>query len=70
MPETTVLAFVIIGPGRAEVLAVPAPVARPGEVVVDVERCGVCGTDAEFFSGEMAYLHTGEAGYPLRIGHE
>jgi threonine dehydrogenase-like Zn-dependent dehydrogenase len=64
------LAFVITGPGRAEVRDVPDPVAGPGEVVVDVERCGVCGTDAEFFSGEMTYLHTGEAAYPVRIGHE
>src|SRR4030095_7803683 len=46
------------------------PVAGPGEVVVDVERAGVCGTDMEFFTGEMAYLHTGEAEYPIRIGHE
>jgi threonine dehydrogenase-like Zn-dependent dehydrogenase len=63
-------AFIITGPGRAEVREVPDPVAGPGEVVVDVERCGVCGTDAEFFSGEMTYLHSGEAAYPLRIGHE
>jgi threonine dehydrogenase-like Zn-dependent dehydrogenase len=45
-------------------------VAGPGEVVVDVARAGVCGTDMEFFTGEMAYLHTGEAAYPMRIGHE
>jgi threonine dehydrogenase-like Zn-dependent dehydrogenase len=30
----------------------------------------VCGTDAEFFSGEMAYLQSGAARYPIRIGHE
>jgi hypothetical protein len=30
----------------------------------------VCGTDAEFFSGEMAYLQHGAAQYPIRIGHE
>lgn len=66
----TCSAFIITGPGSAEVREVPDPVAGPGEVVVDVERCGVCGTDAEFFSGEMTYLHTGEAAYPLRIGHE
>jgi threonine dehydrogenase-like Zn-dependent dehydrogenase len=65
-----VRAFVITGPGRAAVQDVPAPVPGPGEVVVDVERAGVCGTDAEFHSGEMAYLHTGQAAYPLRIGHE
>jgi len=63
-------AFVITGPGFGEVRDVPAPSPRPGEVVIDVERAGVCGTDAEFFSGAMTYLHTGQAAYPLRIGHE
>jgi threonine dehydrogenase-like Zn-dependent dehydrogenase len=67
---TTMRAFVVTGPERAEVREVPVPVARPDEVVVSVERAGVCGTDAEFFSGEMSYLHTGHAAYPLRIGHE
>jgi threonine dehydrogenase-like Zn-dependent dehydrogenase len=38
--------------------------------VVDVERAGVCGTDVEFFTGHMVYLRTGEARYPVRIGHE
>jgi threonine dehydrogenase-like Zn-dependent dehydrogenase len=65
-----VRAFVITGPGQASVQSVEVPVARPGEVVVDVDRAGVCGTDLEFFSGEMAYLHSGEAAYPMRIGHE
>jgi threonine dehydrogenase-like Zn-dependent dehydrogenase len=63
-------AFVIFGPGRGEVVEVPEPDAAPGQVVVDVERAGVCGTDAEIFSGQMAYLDTGEARYPIRIGHE
>ena len=63
-------AFVITGPGTAEVQDVAPPEARPGEVVVDVERAGVCGTDMEFFSGAMSYLHTGQAQYPMRIGHE
>jgi threonine dehydrogenase-like Zn-dependent dehydrogenase len=38
--------------------------------VVDVELAGVCGTDVEFFTGEMAYLHQGHAQYPIRPGHE
>jgi threonine dehydrogenase-like Zn-dependent dehydrogenase len=63
-------AFVLTGPREGGVLEVPAPVAAPGEVVVDVERVGVCGTDVEFFTGEMAYLHSGHAAYPLRLGHE
>lgn len=63
-------ALVVTGPHHAEVQDVPEPEAAPGEVVVDVRRAGICGTDVEFFSGEMAYLHTGHADYPIRIGHE
>jgi threonine dehydrogenase-like Zn-dependent dehydrogenase len=65
-----VRAFVITAPGVGAVQEVADPVPRAGEVVVRVERAGVCGTDAELFSGEMAYLRTGDAAYPLRIGHE
>jgi threonine dehydrogenase-like Zn-dependent dehydrogenase len=63
-------ALVLTGPHRAEVRDVPAPIARAGEVVVDVERAGVCGTDVELFTGELSYLHTGASTYPLRPGHE
>ena len=63
-------AFVLTAPFAGSVQEVAAPVAGPGEVVVDVERVGVCGTDVEFYTGEMAYLHSGHAAYPLRLGHE
>lgn len=63
-------AFVLTGPGESAVLEVEPPVAEPGHVVVDIARVGVCGTDAEMFSGEMEYLHDGLATYPLRLGHE
>ncbi|MCW2710360.1 MAG: alcohol dehydrogenase, partial [Marmoricola sp.] len=63
-------AFVLTGPGESRVLEVDPPVAGPGQVVVDIARVGVCGTDAEVFSGEMEYLHNGLASYPLRLGHE
>jgi len=65
-----VRAFVIAGPREADVVEVEAPVAGPGEVVVDVARVGLCGTDREIYTGEMAYLASGEAAYPMRIGHE
>jgi len=65
-----VRAFVVTAPRQAGVEEVEDPVAGPGEVVVDVERVGVCGTDVEFFTGEMAYLHQGHARYPIRLGHE
>ncbi|MFC7534229.1 zinc-binding dehydrogenase [Actinoplanes sp. GCM10030250] len=63
-------ALIFTGPGQAEVREVPAPVAAPGQVIVDVERAGVCGTDVELFTGEMSYLHSGRSSYPLRPGHE
>ncbi|RVX47677.1 D-arabinose 1-dehydrogenase-like Zn-dependent alcohol dehydrogenase [Nonomuraea polychroma] len=63
-------ALVLTGPGKAEVQEVEPPVAGPGQVVVGIERAGVCGTDVELFTGEMSYLHTGRSWYPLRPGHE
>ena len=63
-------AYVLTGPGEGAVQEVPTPSTTPGEVVVDVERVGLCGTDVEFFSGKMAYLHSGHASYPIRLGHE
>ena len=46
-------ALMITAPNQAEVWEVPNPVAVPGEVIVDVKRAGICGTDIEFFTGEM-----------------
>jgi threonine dehydrogenase-like Zn-dependent dehydrogenase len=63
-------AFVVDGPYRAGVVDVEPPVPAAGQVVVEVERVGVCGTDVEFYTGEMAYLHDGQARYPIRLGHE
>lgn len=70
MTAQTMRAFVLTAPGEYSVQEVPAPIALRGEVVVDVERVGVCGTDAEFFTGEMPYLHQGYSHYPMRLGHE
>jgi threonine dehydrogenase-like Zn-dependent dehydrogenase len=63
-------AFVLHGPRAGTVEDVPAPVPSPGGVVVDVERVGLCGTDVEFYTGVMAYLHDGHARFPLQLGHE
>jgi len=63
-------AYVLTAPGEGSVQQVLAPTAAAGEVVVDVERVGVCGTDIEFFTGEMAYLHSGHSSCPMRVGHE
>ena len=63
-------AYVVTGPRKGEVQEVPAPSAAPGQVVVDVRRVGVCGTDVEFFTGDLAYLHQGQSRYPMQLGHE
>jgi threonine dehydrogenase-like Zn-dependent dehydrogenase len=70
MSTQSMRAYVLNAPGEGGVQEVPAPAAAPGEVVVDVERVGVCGTDIDFFTGDMAYLHSGHASYPIRLGHE
>jgi len=63
-------AFVVTAAREGSVQDVPDPVAGEGQVVVDIHRAGVCGTDVEFWTGEMAYLHQGHARYPMRLGHE
>ncbi len=63
-------AFVVTAPRIGVVLDVEPPIAGPGDVVVDVHRVGVCGTDVEFFSRDMAYLDSGHARYPIQLGHE
>ncbi len=63
-------AFVVTGRRTAAVVDVEPPEAGMHQVVVDIARVGVCGTDVEFFTGEMAYLRQGYARYPIRLGHE
>jgi len=65
-----VRAYVVTGPHQGRVQEVAPPTALAGQVLVDIHRVGVCGTDVEFFTGEMAYLHQGHAHYPMRLGHE
>jgi 2-desacetyl-2-hydroxyethyl bacteriochlorophyllide A dehydrogenase len=38
-------AAVYVGEGRLEVQELPVPRPGPGEVLVEVDRCGICGTD-------------------------
>jgi 2-desacetyl-2-hydroxyethyl bacteriochlorophyllide A dehydrogenase len=63
-------AFVVTAPNTFEIQDVAEPKAGTGEIVAQVERVGVCGTDVEFFNGSMPYLQDGQAKFPIRIGHE
>ena len=63
-------ALVVTSPGVAEVQDLPDPSAGAGELVVEVERVGICGTDVELYTGEMAYIQQGFTTFPIRLGHE
>jgi threonine dehydrogenase-like Zn-dependent dehydrogenase len=63
-------ALVVTAPRQAEVVDVPDPVAAPGQLLVEVERVGICGTDVELYTGEMAYIEQGHTTFPIRLGHE
>ena len=63
-------AFVVTAPRRAEVQEVDDLVPRADQLLVDVERAGICGTDIELYTGVMAYIAQGKAHFPLRLGHE
>jgi threonine dehydrogenase-like Zn-dependent dehydrogenase len=63
-------AFIITEPHIGSVVQVNEPVVGEHDLLVEIERVGICGTDVEFFNGDMAYLHSGHAKYPLQLGHE
>jgi threonine dehydrogenase-like Zn-dependent dehydrogenase len=63
----TMRAAVITGPGRTEVAAVPTPDPGPGEVLVELEGCGVCGSDLPVWEGRPWFQYPREPGAP---GHE
>ena len=58
-------ALVYTGPNSAEVRDVPAPSAKEGEVELDIQFCGVCGSDIGIYSGKHP-----RAKAPLVFGHE
>jgi (R,R)-butanediol dehydrogenase / meso-butanediol dehydrogenase / diacetyl reductase len=65
------------GPGDIRIDDVPEPQVRPGTVKVEVEWCGICGTDLhEFLEGPIfapaegaPHPLTGET-VPITLGHE
>ena len=63
-------AFVITAPRNGEVREVDDLVPMADQLLVDVERVGICGTDVELYTGVMAYIAEGRTHFPLRPGHE
>ena len=56
-------AALITGRERLEVREFPEPRARPGAAVIQIERCGICGTD-------VAAYRSGDPYPPFLCGHE
>ncbi len=59
------LAAVLHEPGRLELVERPAPEPGPGEVLVEVGACAICGSDFHLIDG-----HVRRAKYPVVPGHE
>ncbi|MCQ4083635.1 zinc-dependent alcohol dehydrogenase family protein [Streptomyces sp. RB6PN25] len=58
-------AVVVTEPGRTAVVEMPDPLPGPGEVVIRVSSCGLCGTDMHIVGGELPSVR-----YPVVPGHE
>jgi 2-desacetyl-2-hydroxyethyl bacteriochlorophyllide A dehydrogenase len=58
-------AIVLDRPGRFRVAKVPDPTPGPGQIVVKVDCCGICGTDIHIMDGEFP-----PTPYPITPGHE
>lgn len=52
------------GPGSIELVDIPVPQAGPGQVLVEIKYCGICGTDVH------AYSMPGIFDWELVPGHE
>lgn len=62
----TMRASVFTGVRQMEIRELPVPEPGPGEVLLRVEACGVCGTDNHIFEGEL----TEDIQPPVVLGHE
>ena len=59
--------FVFSGPGKGEVRTLPDKIPGPGEVLVKVAFCGICGTDFHKYEGKAG---SRPVKYPVPLGHE
>lgn len=62
--SATALAAVLVGPQKIELRPFPIPTLLPGELLVRVEGCGICGTDVHEYKRDPFKL------IPVVLGHE
>lgn len=65
MDATVRAAIVTDVAGAVEVCEYGLPQPGPGEFVLEVELCGMCGTDAHIYRGRLASVR-----FPALLGHE
>jgi len=59
-----VRAALLAAPYQIQVADIPIPVPAAGEVVVDIEYAGICGSDLALYKGNR------RVSYPIVLGHE
>ncbi|MEO3889546.1 alcohol dehydrogenase catalytic domain-containing protein [Nonomuraea sp. B5E05] len=65
MSGTARAAIVMSASGAVEVREYALPEPGPGEFLLEVELCGMCGTDAHIYRGRLASIR-----FPALLGHE
>ncbi|MGD2175662.1 MAG: NAD(P)-dependent alcohol dehydrogenase [Candidatus Brocadiaceae bacterium] len=66
--KTTMKAVYLVARGEFDLREVPVPEPGPGEVLVAVRSCGICGSDIHFYEkGRIGDFVVAE---PLVLGHE
>ena len=74
MSSNTVKAAVMTGPGAVEVMEFPYPEAGDDGMIIEMELCGICGTDKHTYRGETTQFGGTPAEkttpFPIIPGHE
>jgi 2-desacetyl-2-hydroxyethyl bacteriochlorophyllide A dehydrogenase len=63
--ENEMKAAVFLGNQTVEIQDIPQPIPQNREILLKVHMCGICGTDAHIFSGELQVAKP-----PVVLGHE
>jgi threonine dehydrogenase-like Zn-dependent dehydrogenase len=67
IPDSTMRAAVLTGPGRIEIHDIPRPFPKVDEALICVESCGVCASNVAPFEGRPWFSYPFQPGAP---GHE
>lgn len=56
---------VLVNPHQIEIQDVPKPIPKTGEVLINIKKIGICGSDVHISHGHLPFVK-----YPLIQGHE